>query len=188
MTVYLTLEAARKDPALQKLLLDRTVTKYVYDLKATDVYCHRFDLEMTGPYIDLLLAAYTLDTSSNTAPEAILSLYGANFSLEDEPTLFATGKPNYAGQVAYFMPRLWNKIEAELHIKDSLAIFYDLEMPLALVLAKMEREGFPVDGRLLGQIGSTFRQKLDQVTKRIYETAGMSSTLPRPTGGRRFCL
>lgn len=109
-----------------------------------------------------------------------MSLYGANFSLEDETTLFATGKPNYAGQVAYFMPRLWHKIEAELHIKDSLAILYDLEMPLALVLAKMELEGFPVDGRLLGQIGSTFRQKLDQVTKQIYETAGHEFNIASP--------
>ncbi|MFA5235523.1 MAG: DNA polymerase [Bacilli bacterium] len=128
----------------------------------------------------MLLAAYTLDTSSNTAPEAILSLYGANFALEDTVDLLEAGQPIYAGQVAYFMPRLWNKLEAELHIKDGLSIFYDVEMPLALVLAKMELEGFPIDGKLLSEIGASFKEKLDQATQRVYEAAGHEFNVASP--------
>lgn len=179
-TVYLPLEDALKDKHFQQLLADKTITKHVFDLKATYVLCLRLGLPLTGPFVDFLLANYTLDTSSSSRPDVAMALYGAHFVSEQEPQLFENGQPSYTGQVAFYLLKLWPKIAAEIKEKQADDILYKVEIPLAIVLAKMEREGVPIDVKMLEQLGNQFRTKLDQETTAIYQLAGREFNINSP--------
>ena len=113
-TVYLTIEDVKKNSKVLDLLKDDKIDKYVFDLKATYVLLARNDISMSGPFHDILLASYTLDTSAGTTPESILTLYGAEFPKSENATLLEEGRPDYAGVVAAYLWRLWPKLQTDL--------------------------------------------------------------------------
>ncbi|HOJ45495.1 MAG TPA: DNA polymerase I [Bacilli bacterium] len=179
-TVYMTLEDAKKDQHLHNLLANTNIKKFVYDLKAVYVFCDRFGLPIKGPFFDVLLASYTLDTSSGTNPETSLAMYGAHFSSDESVQLFDEADPQKCGQIAYYLWKLFPKISMELKEKDAESILYDVEIPLALVLAKMEREGVPIDVAMLQKLGAEYRRKLLDETNAIYEAAGHEFNINSP--------
>jgi len=179
-TVYMTLQDAKKDKHLHKLLSNPAIQKYVYDVKATYVIGDRFGLLISGPFFDVLLANYTLDTSSSANPETSLSMYGAHFSSDESVKLFDEGNPQRCGQIAYYLWKLFPKIASELKEKDAASILYDVEIPLALVLAKMECEGVPIDVKMLQQLGTQYRCKLEEETQAIYQAAGHEFNINSP--------
>ncbi|HAK05635.1 MAG TPA: DNA polymerase I [Firmicutes bacterium] len=179
-TVYIALEDAKKDDDFKKLMSDTTITKYVFDVKALIVLAHKNGFVLKGPFIDILLASYTLDTSTSNAAEATLSLYGASFSKSDNGALFSLANPDICGQIAYHLRKTWPKIKADLVEKGALSILLDIEIPLALVLAKMELEGVPIDAKKLAAIGQGFEAKLQETITNIYTLAGYEFNINSP--------
>lgn len=177
--LYLKLEDARKDDALTSLLKEGTVLKRVYDLKATYVLLKRHGIDLDGPYFDAMLASYTLDTSFNPTPEALLGLYGAQFPAP-ETTLIDNDTSLKTGQIAGYLCRLAPKMDLDLKQKQATSILYDLEQPLALVLAKMEMEGVPLNGRQLEELGATFKTKMNQAADAVYGIVGHEFNLNSP--------
>ena len=51
---------------------------------------------------------------------------------------------------------------------EALNLFNDIELPLCNVLAKMEIEGFPLNVETLRSLGVQFKEKLNDITKKIY--------------------
>ena len=59
-------------------------------------------------------------------------------------------------------------------------LFYDIELPLAKVLASMENEGFLVDREGIERFGADMSEKIDVLTARIYEQAGCEFNINSP--------
>ena len=59
-------------------------------------------------------------------------------------------------------------------------LFYDIELPLAKVLASMENEGFLVDREGIERFGTDMSEKIDVLTSRIYEQAGCEFNINSP--------
>lgn len=72
--------------------------------------------------------------------------------------------------------------EAILTLKrdDMYELFMDIEMPLARVLAKMEMTGVKVDLSVLENMGVTYKERLDSITREIYELAGKTFNIASP--------
>ena len=49
-----------------------------------------------------------------------------------------------------------------------LNLFYDIELPLSSVLAKMEYEGIKCDSHILDEMGIEIKKRIDQISKEIY--------------------
>ncbi len=179
-TYYLTFEDALVDPELRSILNNPTITKYTFDLKTHYVLCQRFNLAISGPFIDIQLANYTLDTSISNNPIASLTVYGAQIPSEENPKLFATGNPELTGSIAYHLLTLYPKINLELKQKEALNVLMEVEIPLAIVLAKMEREGVPIDRDMLNRLGAQFLEKINEHSQAIYEIAGHEFNLNSP--------
>jgi DNA polymerase-1 len=68
----------------------------------------------------------------------------------------------------------------ELKENDQYSIFYDLERPLAKVLAKMEEEGIYVDQDRLDQLDLDIQERIDDLTKEIHDLAGEDFNISSP--------
>ena len=58
--------------------------------------------------------------------------------------------------------------------------FYDIDLPLCPVLARMEREGFLVDRKALADFGVTLTEGIQQEEQTIYQLAGESFNILSP--------
>src|SRR5690625_564959 len=59
-------------------------------------------------------------------------------------------------------------------------LFYDLEMPLALILGEMEHVGVQVDISRLEQMGGELTQRLTDIEEEIFSLAGESFNVNSP--------
>ena len=61
-----------------------------------------------------------------------------------------------------------------------VSLFYDVEMPLAVVLYKMEKEGIRIDSQTLDDIARQTQARLDALTDAIYAAAGETFNINSP--------
>lgn len=167
---------------LINLLKDENVKKYVYDFKEIKVALHKIGVEINGLTSDLLLAGYLLDSSLKNDVVSIMNYFNIDVGVKTGSLdLLASGTDyDYIAKCAYYVIYLKEKIESELKKVDALDLYHNIELPLALVLSDMEIEGFPLDKHELETIGETFKEKLDAITKDIYQTVGFEFNVASP--------
>ncbi|HNY74801.1 MAG TPA: 5'-3' exonuclease H3TH domain-containing protein, partial [Bacilli bacterium] len=148
---YINLDDAVRDQDLKTMLEDEKISKSCFDIKATTVALHRLGIALRGMSFDLLLAAYLLDSSLKNNVDSILNYFGVDAHGKDdrELSLFDESNPLRTAKVAYLTLKLQARVIAELKKHEALKLYEEIEMPLALVLAKMEIEGFPLDAKAL---------------------------------------
>ncbi|MBE6534605.1 MAG: DNA polymerase I, partial [Ruminococcaceae bacterium] len=141
---------------------------YCYDAKA--IYKRFIQKGISSPkiYLDVMLAAYVLDSTEG------------NFSLER--LIFAqlgeTLNENTAIDISVF--RLAEIYEKRIVESDSASLLFDIEMPLSLVLAKMEIAGFCVDVEGIKHYGLELSARADELKERIYGFAGEEFNISSP--------
>ena len=58
--------------------------------------------------------------------------------------------------------------------------FTMLSIPLIIVMASMEYEGFKVDKNVLRQFGHVMAEKIDEISARVFQLAGETFNLNSP--------
>ena len=179
---YIDIADAKKDEKLLNALKDEKIQKYAYDFKAIKVALQNLGIEINGVVFDLLIASYLLDSSLKNSPETVLHFYGLDFSTQKEDTLslFSQANPQQTCELAYYSLHLAPKARAELVKIQALDLFINLELPLISTLANMEIEGFPLDTKVLDELGDQYRLKVSQITEEIYELAGEKFNISSP--------
>lgn len=178
---YIDIENAKNDAKLKEALANENIKKYCYDFKAIKVALNRFGIEINGLAIDLLLAAYLLDSSLSSALISVLHFFNVDLSFEEESvSLFGNSHPKNAAEVAYFSLKLKNTINNDLQKVNCLDLYNSIEIPLASILANMEIEGFPLDKDMLLEMGNAFQEKLEYHRKNIITLAGVEFNVDSP--------
>ena len=183
-TYYESIENAKKDEALKKALLDKDIHKSVYDGKATIYALSRAGIEIDGITDDLLLAGYLLDSSTQSKPELIFGAFGVDIegNKNKEMSLFDMDNRDIerTGKMAYYALALLPKVEKSLKSNDAYSLYTEIELPLMKVLAKMEKEGFPLHKDKLEEYGKTFAMKKKAAEEVIYQMADERFNLNSP--------
>ena len=179
---YINIDDAKKDEYLLNILKDKDIKKYAYDYKAIKVCLHNNGIEINGLEFDLLIASYLLDSTLKNHPEAVLHFYGVDMARpnEDEISLFSSENPLKTCELAYYSIHLAPKAKAELVKISTLDLYTKLELPLVETLTDMEIEGFPLDVKTLDSFGDVYKEKLDSLSKEIYELAGEKFNIASP--------
>ena len=156
---------------LDRLLADRSVGKYTCQLKELWRYALAHDIPAAGFRFDATLAAYLLapTASSYDLPRLLGEYRCAIRSDLDEDASDCAG-----------LCRLCPRMAEEIHREGMDTLLYEIEMPLAEVLASMELVGFAVDADALRQYGDALRARLDTITEEIYTLAGHDFNLNSP--------
>ncbi|NHN31392.1 DNA polymerase I [Paenibacillus agricola] len=155
----------------------------IYDQHKAEIALSWQGIELRGISFDVLLAAYLLDpTESALTLHGLLVKYSLP-SLKADEDIFSKGAKFKIPAIEVVSDHLCRKANAvhsllilmkqDLQEKGMDQLFYDLELPLACVLAAMEHKGIKVDADGLRQYSVELAGQLDKIMRSIYEEAGM---------------
>jgi DNA polymerase-1 len=174
----------------QMYLSDPSMEKYVHDVKKMKVLLHKEGFTLEGVTFDLLLAAYLLNPSNTKEDfKVIVSNFnydqiayeeevygkGAKYSIPLEP-IYA----QYGAQKAYAISQLKKDLIQEIKDHNQEQLLFDIELPLASVLAQMEVEGIDVDRERLSDLGKEISDKVAILSDKIIELAGYEFNIGSP--------
>jgi len=86
----------------------------------------------------------------------------------------------YSGEDADITLRLAHRLFPEVEKEGMQSLFSDIEVPLALVLGKMELAGIRIDEALLATLSTEFGKRRQQLEGEIYEMAGEKFNIASP--------
>ena len=171
-----------------KDFLEKTPLR-VYDFKKAKVLLHRLGVDLQAPAFDSRLAKYLLSTVEDNEIATIASLYGQTYLVDDE-IFYGKGVKKAIPEREKFLEHLARKlvvlVETEpvllekLSENGQLELLYDIEQPLAFVLAKMEIAGITVKKETLLEMQAENELVIEKLTQEIYELAGEEFNINSP--------
>lgn len=175
--------------ALVLFLQSKEKQKVVYDAKKVTVLLERLGIKLQGVVFDTMLASYLLDPSKTIVDVAQTAMLNG-LSLPSNEQIFGKGKKmtipepailnEYFAHQAKVIYELYSPMKEFLESKEQLALHDTLELPLALVLAKMERHGITVDKGILEDMQTELQSRIDELVTVIHEQAGEEFNLNSP--------
>lgn len=156
---------------------DESTKKYSYNTKELHRLACKYGVELKGVCGDLMLSAYLLKPSdSNYDLEHLCVEYGVKIP----EFLNALGEKDMAVSIAGTIKPLFDKINKLISESDETELLTEIELPLSAVLAKMEYAGFEVDKNGIEQFGKMLGEKINELTKSIYESVGYEFNINSP--------
>ena len=158
---------------LTPYLEDVAHAKSVYDLKLATGVLGRNGVTLRGVAFDVLLAAYLLNAGRSGYPLADLAADNVGMELVADPENPPAGAMDEARAIQALEAILAPHLE-----RDGLqSIFSDIEMPLAPILAGMERAGVSVDADLLREAGRNLGEQVASLEAEIFDLAGQKFSI-----------
>ncbi len=185
-----SLETVLASAAFKKWAEDEAMEKVVYDGKRTTVMLHYVGIELKGVIFDILLASYILNTKDNSKDLAeVAQEYGYNDVSYDE-TVYGKGAKqavpedavlhDHLARKAKAIQALYAQLNTELADNVQKDLYYDIELPLSFVLARMEIKGIKVDPERLLKMKEEFAGRLIEIEKSVYAEAGEEFNINSP--------
>lgn len=178
---------------LKGLLEDKTNRVIGHDLKTLYKAFLSNGIDIENLYFDIEIAEYVIDANSGKyALEDINNKYGLE-AYETMETIRGKGKSKIPTAMAdqervssYFQNAIMTIKETSQLMQETLAeedmdfVFFDMEMPLVKVLARMEIEGFSIDEKLLSDLSEDFGSQIAELEENIYSLAGEPFNINSP--------
>lgn len=140
--------------------------KVVYDYKAAVLAFYNEDIELNGAAADPMLAAYLHYPDRASYPIEELVSYYLRRALPEE--VMGSGLAARARAVL----DLADAIAAVLDERETSKLYVEVEIPLARVLAKMEREGVGLDAAHFERLSKEMDLMLERIESEIFALAG----------------
>ncbi len=139
-----------------------------FDSKKMYKYLAGAGVENCSFTFDAMLAAYVLDsTQGDYSPERLaLSYFGKSLGEKYTEEMLALD--------------LFGELSEQIKKTDSQKLLYEIEMPLARVLADMERLGFKIDIDGISHYGEQLGEMAEDLKNRIYSYAGEEFNISSP--------
>lgn len=191
--IVATTDALMEEPTgevIRAWLEDAAAPKRGYDLHKAELTLGRLGIELRGTTFDALLIAYLLDpTESNQTVATLAQRYqlpavptdeavygkGAKFQVPGEEVLM-----RHLAAKADAIARLVPLQERDLEESGMSKLYHELEQPLAVVLAGMEKQGIKVNPETLEELGKELSLNIDRYMSEIYAHAGMEFNINSP--------
>ncbi|MEC0230161.1 DNA polymerase I [Paenibacillus alba] len=175
---------------LRAWLGDEAKNKQLFDLHRARLVLAWQGITLAGVDFDALLASYLLDpTESNLSLSGLTFKYGLPGVKTDEEVFGKGAKfrlpdlaalSDHLGRKAMAIARIVPVLRDELEKSEMQSLFYELEQPLAGVLAEMELRGIHVDAEGLKALGVELVKQLDTIMTSIYKLAGVEFNINSP--------
>ena len=148
----------------------------------TDIKCRIFDTMVAEYLIDALTSRYGL-------PSLCAKYRGQELSLPEAPKgkgkqlSFEDDQAGWAEAMSQTLSALWVIYERQqslLNENSQNALYYDMELPLSLVLGSMEYYGFKVDHRILEEYGERLEKRIRSLEQTIFMLAAEEFNINSP--------
>jgi DNA polymerase-1 len=132
-------------------------------------------LTVEGIVFDTALAAYVINPGVRAQELSDIAVrWGGGPAISSSDS----GKALIQGAAALF--NLRNSLEQELKDRGALGLYRDLELPIAELLAKMERVGIAVDTKKLSELQMFFAREVERETQESYKAVGHEFNVASP--------
>ncbi len=176
--------------SIKEILEDKEIKKIGIDLGREYILLKQENINLEGIYYDIAIAAYILNPTNNKLKikdlierylEIDLTEYENEENKQEQINLFEENSnqdnvdENLIKEVslyAYVIGKIKEITEQKLKEIDCLDLFYEIDMPTVEVLSNMQWNGMYVDKEELEDFGKELTEKLETITKIIYEMAG----------------
>ena len=139
-----------------------------YDAKSLYHTLASYGVTLSGTPDDVMLYAYAVDAAGGTP--ALSSLFTAYLSATP-----AEGEP-----CAHLLPALRDALAARVEENGATALLHEIELPLAMLLARMEAFGFKLDRAGLESFRGQLEVAMNKLIERIYYLAGEKFNINSP--------
>lgn len=179
-----TLDLLKKFKAVfENEAIEKTGQNLKYDISMLKWY----EIEVKGKLFDTMIAHYLLEpdlrhsmdylaeTYLNYKPISIETLIGKKGKNQKSMRTVSVDKlKDYSCEDADITLQLREAFEPQLKEAGAENLFYDIEIPLMMVLATMEAEGVKIDIGALKKFSQELKMEIRQVEEEIHNMAGTS--------------
>ena len=174
----------------KEIFEEEKIKKIGIDLSKTYILLKQENINIKGLYYDIAIASYIINPTNNKLKiedliqndlEIDIETFIGKEETQAQMTLFEVQEEDNkqteiqkekSNLYAYSIEKIKEKTEKELEEIECLDLFYNIDMPTIEVLSNMQWNGMYVDKIELEQFGKELTNKLDVITKIIYEMAG----------------
>lgn len=176
---------------LKPILEDENIKKTLQNVKFDYNIFQNYGIKIKGIIFDTMLASYIKDPTRKHGLKT-QSLEHLSHVMQEITELIGSGKnqmsmecvsvedaTSYACDDAYATLELTKFWQQNLDEKE-LKLLYDVEVPLAIVLAQMEYDGVCVDVEYLNKLTQEFNSKIADLENKIFEISGVPFNVNSP--------
>jgi len=177
--------------SLKPLLENENVKKTLQNAKFDYNILQNYNIKLQGVIFDTMLASYIKDPTRKHGLKT-QSVEHLNHVMQEITELIGSGKnqmsmecvsvdeaTSYACDDAYATLELTKFWQNDLDERE-LKLLYDVEVPVALVLAQMEYDGVSIDIDYLKTLSDELTTKIRDLESNIFEIAGMTFNVNSP--------
>lgn len=168
-----------QDEKFVDFLKDKQKEKFGYDAKEFINSLVKYGIRVDGFTYDCSVASYLIDPSLNKEKGRVFNKYGYYLPLIDKKSSEEEIKKYYC-LLALYVYKTKDKLLETLKENEQLELFYQIEMPLVFVLAKMEKQGVKVDKNILVDLGNKYKDIICDIENRIYDLIGRKINIASP--------
>ncbi|MCI5745483.1 MAG: DNA polymerase I, partial [Erysipelotrichaceae bacterium] len=162
---YITIDFLYFDFDLIDYLANKDIKKDVFDSKQAYISLKKVGITLQNVGIDILLASYLLHADFKDYLEIFTKYDYPIEKINKSATIleFAT----HACKIAKASYLIKNKIIEQIKNIDNQNLLFNVEQPLALILANMELNGVLIDVDLLKKLDEEYSSRLQEISKQI---------------------
>ena len=155
-------------PELCALIEDSRIPKRVHDYKFALHVLGGLGANLLGLIDDTMLLSYLANP-----------IY-AGQTLADVAARNGHAPPASLSSAAAITAALVPRLRKQVEEARTASVYYDIDLPLAPVLYRMEKAGVRIDNDILGKLSTRFAAEINRVSERIYELAGDRFNISSP--------
>ncbi|AOM82267.1 DNA polymerase I [Salisediminibacterium beveridgei] len=187
---YMSADYALKNDHFKAWAEDDQTVIYTFDAKRTVVALGWKGIQLNGITFDVQMASYLIDPSAGSHEIADITSRKDGKQVQTDEAVYGKGKKQQLPEENELAQHLGRKAAAILDLQESLKkelednhqwqLFEDLEMPLSVILGRMEAHGIAVNQSELENMGEDLTKRLDELEKKIHEAAGETFNINSP--------
>lgn len=149
---------------------NKNISKITFHLKEAIKFLFKEGIKLEGKCFDVLIAAYLLGKANASSTMADLAWTFLQQSIDPGQKKMEVG----------CLARLYQLLGAEMEQQKITALFYEIEIPLSFVLAKLELKGVKLDVECLNQLSKECDVKIQHLTQRLFQFSKEEFNLNSP--------
>ena len=178
---------------LKPLLEDQGIKKSGQNIKYEIMVLSNAGINIQGVFFDTMLASYLINPSKRNHNLENIALEYLDYKMTTYKEIVGTGKKEigfhqvdietatrYSAEDADITFQLSNVLSPLIKEKELEDLLSQVELPLARVLATIEKNGVRIDGNFLREMSKSLKLELDNLISKIYELAGIDFNINSP--------
>lgn len=177
----------------QSFFEDSSILKIAHNLKFDAAVLKSNKVNVVGPFFDTMIAHYLLKPDQRHGMDVLANNYLSYKPISIETLIGKKGKnqksmleipadiiKDYAAEDADITFQLYQVFEPAIKKEKLESLFYDIEIPLSIVLMEMENEGICLDTKSLSDFSIMLEESIKNLKSTIYGFSEVDFNIDSP--------